>query len=103
MAAVDIEELAALIVIDCSVAAVTVTATAFDVTPFCEAVMFVEPTPFAFARPLTLIVATAVLEEIHVTELVRFCVLPSVKVAVAVNWSVVPLAIEVLEALIAID
>ena len=103
MATVDIEELAALIVIDCSVAAVTVRATALDVTPLWEAVMFVEPALFAVAKPVVLIVVTVVLEEIHVTELVKFCVLPSVKVPVAVNWSVVPFAIDVFGALMAID
>ena len=99
----EIEELDALIVIDCSVAAVTVKATVFDVTPLCEAVMFAEPTLFAVDRPVALIEATVVLEEVHVTELVRFCVLPSVKVPVAVNWSVLPFAIDVFGALIAID
>lgn len=79
------EELAPLTVIVCSVAAVMVSPKAFEVTPFCDAVMFVEPTLFAVAKPLALIVATAVLEELHVTEVVRFCVVPSVKVPVAVN------------------
>jgi hypothetical protein len=46
------------------------------------------------ARPLTVIVATAVFVEVQVTELVRFCVLPSLKVPVAVNCCVVPAAIE---------
>ena len=90
-------------VIACSVAAVTVKATAFDVTPLWEAVTLAEPTAFAVARPLVLSVTAVVFEEVHVTELVRFCVLPSVKVPVAVNWSVIPLAIDVLGALTAID
>ena len=43
-----------------------------------------------FARPPAAIVATLVLEEDQVTELVRFCVLPSVSVPVAVNCWVSP-------------
>jgi len=89
--------------IDCSVAAVTANAMVFDVTPLWVALMFAEPTLFAVARPLALTVATEVLEEFHVAEFVRFCVLPSVKVPVAVNWSVLPFAIDVLGALIEID
>lgn len=87
----------------CSAAAVTVNPTAFEVTPFCIAVTFVEPALFAVAKPLALIVATVVFEEFQVTELVRFWVLPSVKVPLAVNWSVLPSAIEFFAALIAID
>jgi hypothetical protein len=48
-------------------------------------VILAEPTLFAVDRPLALTVATDVLEELHVAELVRFCVLPSVNVPVAVN------------------
>lgn len=80
-----IEVLGALIVIDCSVAAVTVTAIAFDVTPPCAAVMLLEPTLFAVARPEALTVTTAEFEEDQVAEADRFCVLPSVNVPVAVN------------------
>jgi hypothetical protein len=89
--------------IDCSVATVTVKAMLFDVIPLWVALMFAEPTLFADARPLALTVATEVLEEFHVTELVRFCVLPSVKVPVAVSWSVLPFAIDVFAALMEID
>ena len=80
-----IEVLAALIVIDCSVAAVTVSVIALEVTPLCVAVMLLEPVAAPVARPLVLIAAAAVLEEAHVAELVRFCVVPSVNVPVAVN------------------
>jgi len=55
------------------------------VTPLCAALIFVEPTLFPVARPDALTVATAVLEEDQVTELVRFWVLPSLNVPVAVN------------------
>ena len=98
-----IDVLGALIVMDCSTAAVTVSVIAFDVTPPCATVIVAEPTLFPVARPEVLMVATAELEEDQVTELVRFCVLPSVKVPVAVNWLVVPFATDVFGALIAID
>jgi hypothetical protein len=79
------ELLGAVMVIDCSVAAVTVSARVFEVTPACVAVMFVEPTPAPVARPLLLIVAAAVFEEFQVAVLLTFWVPPSVNVPVAVN------------------
>ena len=79
------ETLLAVIAIDCSVAAVTVSATPFEVTPLCVAVMLLAPTACPVASPPLLIVAAAVFEELHTTELVRFCVLPSLNVPVAVN------------------
>jgi hypothetical protein len=42
------------------------------------------------ARPEVLIVATEVLEDAQVTWLLRFCVLPSLYVPVAVNCCVAP-------------
>ena len=47
--------------------------------------MVVEPVPVAVARPAVLIVATVTPEELHVAVLVRFCVVPSLNVPVAVN------------------
>jgi hypothetical protein len=44
-----------------------------------------EPPATPDARPDAEIVATEVFEEVHVAELVMFCVLASEKVAVAVN------------------
>lgn len=79
------EVLAAEIVIDCRVAAVTARDRVLDVIPLWEAVTLVEPTPLPVASPLELIVATLVLDEVQVTELLMFCVLPSLKVPVAVN------------------
>jgi hypothetical protein len=67
------------------VAAVTVSAIVFDVTPLCAAVMLLEPTPAPVASPATVIVTAAVLDELQVAELVRFCVVPSLNVPVAVN------------------
>jgi hypothetical protein len=66
------------------------------------ALMFVLPAVTAVARP-ALMVATVVLVEVQDTVLVRFCVLPSLYVPVAVNCWVVPLAIEVLAGVTAID
>ena len=90
-------------VIDCRVAAVTVSAIVFEVTPLWVAVMLLDPIPAPVAIPLVLIVAAAVLDEAQVAELLRFCVEPSVNVPVAVNWSVVPFAIDVFTAVIVID
>ena len=58
-------------VIDCRVVAITVRATAFDVTPAKVAVMFVTPAPTPVATPPELMVATDGLEEVQPTELVR--------------------------------
>jgi hypothetical protein len=80
-----IELLGAVIAIDCNVAAVIVNERVFDVTPPCAALMLVEPTPVPVATPVLLMVAAAVFEEVQVAELVRFLVLPSLNVPVAVN------------------
>ena len=45
------------------------------------------------ARPVLLTVANVDALEFHVTECVRFCVLPSLSVPVAVNCLVAPVAI----------
>jgi hypothetical protein len=62
------------------------------------AVIMVVPAAAPLAKPWLptelLIVAAAALDELHVTEVVRFCVLPSVNVPVAVNCCVLPSAIE---------
>ena len=47
--------------------------------------MVVEPVPAAVARPAALIVATVSAEELHVAVLVRFRVVPSLNVPVAMN------------------
>ena len=47
--------------------------------------MLVDPVPLPTASPAVLIVAAAVFEELQVAEFVRFCVVPSVNVPVAVN------------------
>lgn len=80
-----IDVLAAVTAIDCSVAADTVSVTLLEVIPFWDALMFADPAPCAVANPAAVIVTTPVLEEDQATELVMFCVLPSVNVPIAVN------------------
>ena len=64
--------LAAVMVMDCKVAAVTVSAIVFEVTPPCVAMMLLDPIPAAVARPLVLIVAAVVFDDVQLAELVRF-------------------------------
>src|SRR5436305_3712324 len=89
--------------IDCSVAAVTVSTSVFEVTPLWVAVMLVALILHDALPPLALMVAADAFEEAQATEVVRFWVLPSLKVRVAVNRVVVPFAIELLAALMLID
>src|SRR5689334_17947557 len=90
-------------VMDCNAAALTVSAIEFDLMPLCVALIVLLPAATPVANPLALTVAIEAFDEFHVTELVRFCVLPSLNVPVAVNWAVVPFAIDELPALIVID
>lgn len=76
---------------------VNVTATANTVAPLTVpevAVIVVVPAATPVASPAVLIVATAAADELQVAELVRFWVLPSLKVPVAVNCWVAPLEID---------
>jgi hypothetical protein len=57
-------------------AAVTVSAAVFEVIDPLFAVMLVVPAAFPVATPVDAIVATVVLDEVHVTELVMFWVGP---------------------------
>lgn len=98
-----IEELPALTLIDCSVAAVTASAKMLEVIPLWIAVILLEPLAAPVARPVALILTAVGFELAHVAVLVRFCVLPSLKVPVAVNCTLVPFAMEELPALMAID
>ena len=91
--------------IEVAVAFVTVTV-ALEKTPPEVAVMAVLPaaTPKASpGAPFTLIPATARFPELHCTAPVMFCVLPSLKVPMAVNCVVVPCAIDIVKGVIAID
>lgn len=62
-----------------------------------------EPAAMEVARPEAEIVATVVVDEVQVTELVRFCALASEYVPVAVNCCVAPWTIAGLEGVTAID
>ena len=61
------------------------------------------PVATPFASPTLLIVAAAVLVELHVTTLVRFWLLPSLKIPIAVNCDVAPVVIEELAGVTTID
>jgi hypothetical protein len=67
------------------------------------AVIVVLPPATPVARPAALIVAMAGAEEVQLTELVRFCALPSLNVPVAVRCMVPATAIVELAEVIAID
>jgi hypothetical protein len=85
--------LVGVVAIDVSTAGVTVSVADDEVTESNIAVMAVDPTSTAVARPVLLIVATVVLDELQIADAVRSCVLPQPVVPVAVNCCVVPLAI----------
>lgn len=91
------EGMAGVTAIETTVAGVTVNTVFADTEPE-TALMVLEPVDTLVARPwlpdALLTVATRVAEDDQVTEVVRFCVLPSLKVPVAVIGSVVPSAIE---------
>jgi hypothetical protein len=99
-------ELGGVTAMDTSVAVVTVSVVDPD-TPPSAAVIVVWPIPAAVASPgepdTLLMVATTVLDDAHVTELVRFWVELSEYVPVAVNVWVVPLATLGNEGVTAID
>lgn len=78
---------------DFNVAAVTVRSVEPEIVPRV-AEIFDEPTLTEVASPALLIVATPVVAEAQVTELVILSVLPSEYVPVAVNGCVVPNAID---------
>lgn len=94
--------------IDTRVAAVTVRV-AEPLIPLAAsvAVMVTDPAAMDVARPFEppalLIVATAVLKEFQVTAELRSCILPSVYVPVAVNCLVVPLLMDGLAGVTAIE
>ena len=82
--------MAGMTTMDASTTCVTVR----PVEPLIEpevAEIVVLPMPTPVANPPLVIVAAAVFVELQVTELVRFCVLPSLYVPVAVNCWVAPL------------
>lgn len=62
------------------------------VTPFMLAVIVVVPVPAVLANPVLLIVATFTLEDVQVTWVVRFSLVPSLKLPMAVNCWELPRA-----------
>ncbi len=88
--------------IDCSMAAVTVSVVVPLMAPDV-AVTVVVPTATPVARPLVLIVAVEVADELHVAVPVRFMVVPSLNVPVAVNCCLSPAVMEGLAGVTAID
>lgn len=58
------------------------------------ALMFVLPCAIDVASPVPLMVATAMLEDVQVTEVDTFCMLPSLNVPMAVNCCICPAPIE---------
>ncbi len=88
---------------DCKVAAVTVSTAVLLVMAPDVAVMLEVPMPRPVATPPALIEATEPLLVCHVTEPVTSAVLLSVKVPIAVNGCVRPLAIEALAGEMAMD
>jgi len=75
----------AVIAIEVSVAAVTVSVKLLDVMELWVAVMCADPTPAPVANPPAAMVTADRLSEAHVTEPVMLEVEPSLKVPVAVN------------------
>ena len=79
-----IDGFAGVTAIDCSVAAVTVSTVEPLMAPEVALIVLV-PTPTPVAKPPVVMVAVEVVAEAHVTDAVRFWVLLSLKVPVAVN------------------
>jgi hypothetical protein len=101
-----IEGFAGVTPIETSVAAVTVSVV-LPLTPLSVAVMTDDPVFTDEASPSLPdafeMVAVAVVADVHVTAVVRFCVVMSVYVPVAVNCWVVPFAIDGVGGVTAID
>ena len=68
-----------------SVAAVTFNTKLLDVMGPCAAVTVEDPTALPVASPDELMLAVAPLDDAHVTDVVRSCVLLSLKIPVALN------------------
>jgi hypothetical protein len=88
--------------IDTNTGAVTVRLVEPPIAPEIAWIV-VLPAATPVAKPPLAIVATAVFVELHVTKLVRFAVLASLKTPVAVNCCVTPLAMEAFAGVTAID
>jgi hypothetical protein len=73
------------------------------IAPEVASIVVFPPVPAALARPAALIVAAPGFVDVHVTELVKFCVLLSLYVPVAVYCSVAPSAIDAFAGVTASD
>ena len=71
--------------IETKTAGVIVSVAPGEMMPPCDAVIVVDPFAMPVATPAELMVAAEMLEEFHVTLLVRFCVAWLLNVPVAVN------------------
>jgi hypothetical protein len=99
-----IEGLAGVTAIDTSVGAVVVTVRVVEPLTAPEtACIWLVPAVTPVAKPPAVTVATPVVCEVHVTELVKFCVELSENVPVAVNCSVLPFTIDGFAGVTAID
>lgn len=98
-----IDGVAGVTAIDCRVGGSTVSDTLFEPIDPSEAEILVLPTPVAVASPVAPSVAIDGAEEVHVTDVDRFCVVPFVYVPVAVKSCVVPRRIEELIGVMEID
>src|SRR5579871_4483423 len=102
VAPLPIDGFAGVTAIDFSVAAVTVNVVDPLIAPDVALIVLV-PTPTPVANPPVVIVAVEVVPEAHVTDAVRFCVLLSLNVPVAVNCCVRPFAIDGFAGVTAMD
>src|ERR1700735_1146437 len=102
VAALAIEGFAGVTAIDTSVTAVTVSVVEPLIAPETALIVLV-PAATAVANPPVVMVATPVVAELQVTELVRFCVELSEKVPVAVNCCFAPTLTEGFAGVTAID
>src|ERR1700751_2013413 len=91
-----------VIAIDASVAFVTVRFVDPEIDPEV-AVTVAVPTARPLAKPPVVMLATLFATAVHVTEAVRFCIEPSVKLPVAVNCSVTPIGTDGLAGVSAIE
>jgi len=99
-----VEALLGVTRIDTSVGAALKTVMLVDPATDPEvAVIVEEPVPVPEARPPVVMTAIEEFDELHVAELVRSCVLPSLNVPIAVNCWVVPNATEGFGGVTAID
>ena len=97
-----IEGIAGVTAIDSRIAAVTVRSVDAVIAPDAAWIVVV-PSETPVAWPAASIVATLVADDVHVTDAVRSCVLPSVYVPVAVTATVLPIGVDGLTGVTSIE